>query len=182
MIIIVEGIDRVGKTTICEKIIEEFSNRGKHIIRFRDDTRYHGGHESMDINTEKINTLQSMIEEGIVDNVILDRYHLTEFVYGSCDRGYLNIDMLDIDRRLRNYELVSGTVIVLIVVEPIDVIESSKEHGSDLSVHAALFEKMYNLSQVRHRYLIDYTTANVIALKMVGLSKIEEDRKCEIVN
>ena len=56
-IIIVEGVDRVGKTTLCEKLEDELGYK-----RFRDDFRYYGNYKQKSINTEKINTLMNLIE------------------------------------------------------------------------------------------------------------------------
>ena len=99
MVIIIEGIDRVGKTTLSEMIEERYRDF-MDFIRFRDDTRYVHNHLNKAVNTEKINTLQNLLEAGLVDNIILDRYHITEFVYGAIERSYKNEDMYDIDKRL----------------------------------------------------------------------------------
>ena len=97
MVIIIEGIDRVGKTTLSEMIEERYRDF-MDFIRFRDDTRYVHNHLNKAVNTEKINTLQNLLEAGLVDNIILDRYHITEFVYGAIERSYKNEDMYDIDK------------------------------------------------------------------------------------
>ena len=63
MIIVVEGIDRVGKTTLCDMIEERYRNV-LDFMRFRDDTRYAHSHGDRLVNTEKINTLQNLMEAG----------------------------------------------------------------------------------------------------------------------
>lgn len=138
MIIIVEGIDRVGKTTLCEKLADA---TGYKI--FRDDTRYFGNHENAYINTEKINTLQCLIDNGIVNDIILDRYHFTEFVYGAYDRGYANESMRDIDERLSNRKDV-----ILLYVKPTDIVMSSIEHGKNLKQHNTLMKKLFIISKI----------------------------------
>ena len=77
-IIIVEGIDRVGKTTLCEKLEDELGYK-----RFRDDFRYYGNYKQKSINNEKINTLMNLIEGGFIDNIILDRFHLKKKKNGA---------------------------------------------------------------------------------------------------
>lgn len=152
MVIVVEGIDRVGKTTLCEMIEQQFSDM--QLLRFRDDTRYIHHHKDMYVNTEKINTLQNLMEAGFVDNIILDRYHITEFVYGSVERSYKNENMFDIDTRLA----VMGTVILVYVV-PTDIKASSSEHGKNLERHLKWYEDFYNnITQIKDKIKVDYET------------------------
>lgn len=147
MIIIVEGVDRVGKTTLCEKLAKV---TGYKI--FRDDTRYFGNHKDAYINTEKINTLQCLIDNGVVKDIILDRYHFTEFVYGYFDREYCNIAMQDIDKRLSNL----GHEVLLLYVKPENVILSSIEHGRNLREHNKLMCKLFNASEIKTKIDLKY--------------------------
>ena len=151
MVIIIEGIDRVGKTTLCDMIIDAITDM--NFIRFRDDTRYAHSFQNMDINTEKINTLQNLMEQGLVDNVILDRYHLTEWVYGGVDRQYENDEMWDIDKRMQE-----NVPCILIYVVPTDVRLSSQEHGKNLSRHNAWFNEAYEQTVIENKIKVDYNT------------------------
>ena len=157
MIIIVEGIDRVGKTTLCNMLEKRYKNL-LDIKRFRDDTRYAHGHTDMDVNTEKINTLMNLIENDIVRNVILDRFHLTEFVYGAVEREYGNADMYDIDKRLSEVDKRYNNMVVLIYVVPTDIKASSEEHGRNLERHLKLFNNFYNGSFIENKIKVDYNT------------------------
>ena len=153
MIIVVEGIDRVGKTTLCDMIEERYRNV-LDFMRFRDDTRYAHSHGDRLVNTEKINTLQNLMEAGFVDNIILDRYHITEFVYGGVERNYKNIDMFDIDERLSKM----GAVILIYVV-PTDVEKSSREHGVNLSRHLAWYNDFYDhITKIEKKVKVGYET------------------------
>lgn len=159
MVIIIEGIDRVGKTTLCDRIIEKY--KGQYDFkRFRDDTRYVHSHNFKDVNTEKINTLQNLIEEGFVDNIVLDRYHMTEFVYGGCDRAYKNEYMFDIDRRLAKLPVRDRNPInvILVYMQPVDIERSSAEHGKNLSRHLRWYEDFYNSSRIKNKVKVDYLT------------------------
>lgn len=151
MVIIIEGIDRVGKTTLCDMIIEAISDYG--FVRFRDDTRYAHSFKNMDINTEKINTLQNLMEQGLVDNVILDRYHLTEWVYGGVDRQYKNDEMWDIDKRMQE-----NVPCILIYVVPTDINASSQEHGKNLSRHNVWYNDAFDTTAIENKIKVDYNT------------------------
>lgn len=179
MIIIVEGVDRVGKTTLSE-IIEERYRDYIDIIRFRDDTRYVHNHLNREVNTEKINTLQNLLEVGVIENIILDRYHMTEFVYGVVERAYKNVDMYDIDKRLAELDRkdtseeeedgenvidpgmsFDGHVhndVVLIYVVPIDIKLSSAEHGYNLERHLEWFNNFYDNTLIKNKIKVDCLT------------------------
>lgn len=180
MVIIVEGIDRVGKTTLCDMIEHKYRESVPNLMRFRDDTRYVLNYMNMQVNTEKINTLQNLLEVGIISNIILDRYHITEFVYGGIERAYRNLDMYDIDRRLANLakpdtpqegeegydEIDSGMTftgkvwneVILIYVMPVDIKLSSKEHGYNLERHLKWYDDFYDNTEIKNKIKVDYKT------------------------
>lgn len=149
MVIIVEGIDRVGKTTLVEKIC-----RVTGYERFRDDFRYmtdENPYGNIQVNTEKINTLMNLIEQGLVDNVVLDRFHFTEDVYGLYDRDYNNSSMVNVDERLGKLNNV-----LLVWVQATDVRRSSLEHGRDLSWHENYMRALFDLSRISLKWVTKY--------------------------
>lgn len=206
MIIIVEGIDRVGKTTLCE-MIEERYKEVMDIRRFRDNTRYAHGHTDMMVNTEKNNTIVSLIEDGIIQNIILDRFHITEFVYGVIERSYKNVDMYDIDRRLADIDKSDTPIeeedgedvvvvvdpgmsfdghiqndVVLIYVVPVDIKVSSEKHGYNLERHLKWYNDFYDNTSIKNKIKVDYNTL-YLALdfidEILGIKDSEEEEEPE---
>lgn len=193
MIVIIEGIDRVGKTTLSE-IIEDKYKESVGLRRFRDDTRYVHNHLNRAVNTEKINTLQNLLEAGIIDNIILDRYHITEFVYGVIERSYKNVDMYDIDKRLAELDRkdtpeedgedvidpgmsFDGHVhndVVLIYVVPVDIDMSSEEHGYNLERHLKWYDDFYKNTLIKNKITVDYETLG-LALDFIDEILGQED-------
>lgn len=176
MIIIVEGIDRVGKTTLCE-MIEEYYADVMSIRRFKDDTRYVHNYLNEEINTEKNNTIMNMIEQGVIENIILDRFHMTEFVYGLVERAYKNDNMYDIDRRLADIDKPDTSIdseddidpgmsydghihndVVLIYVVPVDIKKSSEENGYNLERHLKWYDIFYDNTLIKNKIKVDYET------------------------
>ena len=91
LIVVVEGLERTGKTTLCK----EFEKRG--FVYFKDFNRINkhlcAGMESRLDTT--LTFLQNLSENGV--NVVVDRLHLSEYVYGKIFRkGYsANVDYID---------------------------------------------------------------------------------------
>jgi thymidylate kinase len=83
MIVIVEGIDRVGKTTLCDKL------KDKGFIIFKDIWFLHKFiKDKATFSVGKLDAtlsfLQVLYEQDL--NVVCDRLHLTEYVYGTLER------------------------------------------------------------------------------------------------
>ena len=91
LIVVVEGLERTGKTTLCK----EFEERG--FVYFKDFNRINkhlcAGMESRLDTT--LTFLQNLSENGV--NVVVDRLHLSEYAYGKIFRkGYsMNVDYID---------------------------------------------------------------------------------------
>lgn len=146
--IIVEGIDRVGKTTLVNLLKEK---TGWPVL---DDSYLY---ETKDmrkdkrVNVEKIKTIVNFARD-VSDKFIVDRLHWSEMIYGYCDRGYDNVvPVLDVEDEL----IKVGAKIILVV--PTDIESSSKQHGKDLSKHAEIFEAVFDDSKMK-KFRCDYNT------------------------
>lgn len=138
--IIVEGIDRVGKTTLVNLLREKTSlpvladNYIYDCTGMRSDSR---------VNMEKIQTIINMARD-INGDFIVDRLHWSEYVYGVLDRKYdfwkeiklLEKQLVELDAKI-------------ILVAPTDVKESSKQHGKDLSQHDKFFEDLFENTKLK---------------------------------
>lgn len=146
--IIVEGIDRVGKTTLVNLLKEK---TGWPVLN--DTYLYETEDMRKDkrVNIEKIKTIANFARD-VNDKFIIDRLHWSEMIYGRCDRGYDNIvPVLDVEDELVEV----GAKIILVV--PTDIDSSSKQHGKDLHKHAELFERMFDDSKMK-KFKCDYNT------------------------
>lgn len=164
MIIIVEGVDRVGKSTMCERLKREFNFRV-----FHDDYKPNYITIKPESDKEKlliddcINVKFSLIMQfmSMWDNIIIDRFHFTEFVYnhmrGQAFKGFQKID-----------RVLSKLNVHLVLVKSENIIESSKQHGEDLRVHEAMFKSLYHSSRVPYKYCTSYSEINstILEIKM----------------
>lgn len=138
-LIIVEGIDRVGKTTICKS----FEKNGYRI--FKDAWL---GPIVKDSALEKLNTCLQFFELFKDQKIVVDRFHLTEFVYGKIDRGY-ETNISSIDRRL---DALDAQLLLVVSKDSADLARASREHGSDLAEHEKLFYSCFIYSQIKRKF------------------------------
>lgn len=153
MIIIVEGIDRVGKTTLCNIISEElnipiYNHIGKRNLNLINN----------DIETD---LYLQILEICRLTNssIIFDRLYFTDFVYGKIERNY------NIDRATQNFKEIDDMLskmedVFLIEVLPTDIKRSSEEHGKDLSIYNDEFIKLYVDSKIKNKWRVTFNTLN----------------------
>lgn len=159
MSIIVEGIDRVGKTTLCNKINKYFA-----LDIFK---------ESMiknvdDIMTFNYGAMRSLCNVSKYKNFVFDRFHLSEYVYGVIERKY------DISKALEIFKYIDNLISkddnnLLILVEPIDLEYSSIQHGKSLKQHYEYFEYLYEISEIKNKFKCNYNSINEIIELLKGV-------------
>lgn len=149
MIVIVEGIDRVGKTTLVEKLVK------KGFINIKDefviDTYIHNFADYSIGKCESfVKVAQQLDEKGF--NVVIDRLHLTEYVYGTYNRCSVNEKAIwAVDMMLANLNA------LLLYVKPSDIKLSNELAGVDQTKHDSLFDDVYKLSSMS-KWLCDYNS------------------------
>lgn len=153
-IIVVDGIDRVGKTTIANKIrVESELDPFKKFKMYKHDESF-VSYDKMDTDNEADKMAQLLTMADMFNcNVLFDRFHLSDFVYGVVGRGYKFSDayrnMRAIDKMLADMNS------VLVYVKPVDLKRSSDEHGSSLEMHHRLMEAAFEDSFM-NKIAVDY--------------------------
>jgi thymidylate kinase len=111
MIVILEGNDRAGKTTIAKDLVE---NDGFRYVHF-------GPPETSDFGREFhlriVTELMTEIDSEHPRDLVLDRAHLGELVYGPLDRGEVSMT-LDQMSRIETLLLNAGAVLVWVDTPP----------------------------------------------------------------
>lgn len=151
MIIIVEGIDRVGKTTLCNQLSDELN-----IPIFKKDRIT----SSISLTQEDEVLINVGHAHGLIDawsmftdnHIIVDRFYWTEYVYTKLQRcRHIPYEFVtEIEDHL------ASTDYFLVYVRPTDIAWSSNQHGSDLSEHLAIFDELYSLSRLMRVMKTDY--------------------------
>jgi thymidylate kinase len=159
MVIIIEGIDRVGKTTLCNKLHEA---TGYEVYKHFGDFDY----SKMDNDNETDKMLQ-MLEIARIGkaNIIFDRFHCSDFVYGTIERKYNRVKAIENLTKI-NEKLVQMNAII-IFMDPTDLDKSSKEHGKNLAKYQDAMTFCHYLSASRHMYVCNYNDMDMMVENMM---------------
>ena len=145
MIYIVEGIDRMGKSTFANKLSEWI---GVPV--------YHDDATTVDLGNwmDSLNETDKMLKMlNILDltnsPMIFDRFHLTDFTYGLIDRNYIYKDALanlgKIEDRLLNMR---QHVFMYFMFDRKGPARASAMDGRDLSLHYKTMDAAYLMSPI----------------------------------
>lgn len=141
MLIIVEGIDRVGKTTLCEMLSKSFG-----INIFKHDSKLFKL-DKMDNDNETDKAIKIYeICKLLNGNLLLDRSYWSDFVYGVIERNYCVSNALE---NLKKIESIYKDEAVIVYVRPVDLKLSSKLHGADLTKYNDLFESVRKVTKCK---------------------------------
>lgn len=160
MFIIVEGIDRVGKTTFCNEFVKAYPQ-----YKIFKETERLGMPKEMHMyaNYSSMQSILNVLKCTGEKNIVFDRFHLSEYVYGRLERGYDGLAYYEsINAELNKL----GNEVLLVYVRPTDLYESSLEHGKDLSEHAKMFDSLVSNSSL---YKLSFT--------YIGIADAVEDLK-----
>lgn len=129
MVIIVEGIDRIGKSTLCKKLSEKLGFPIYKEIGVEKKSREGNVRSQMSLLS---------LSQTTKCNVIFDRLFASEFVYGVLERDYIIIEAI------KDFQEALGVLaeipdIIYVGMYSTDIKKSSKEHGKDLSEYDRLF-------------------------------------------
>lgn len=165
MVIVVEGIDRVGKTTFVNKL----SKRSGIPVFKHDASSFQ--YEMMDNENETDKMLQLLEMVEMLDgDVIFDRFHMSEFVYGVINRGYLYEEA---KQRFKTIdEKLASMGAVVCYIKPVDIERSVLEHGRDLKEHSVLFDTLWDGTSC-NGFIFDY---NAIDKAVKQVDKLYSDK------
>lgn len=157
MVIILEGIDRVGKTTLANRIAEEIGGQVFKAERVEDRfcTLKENNAISYGYCMGQVQLFNNTYANDKDRHIIIDRFHWTEYVYTKIqrDRDLDSFYMRNIDAEM----LKNKQGYLMILMMPIDIRKCSRMHGSDLTRHQNLFTGIYETSSLL-KYKCTYIT------------------------
>lgn len=154
MIIIVEGIDRVGKTTLCNLINDVFdikTHKYKGIVEYKNMN-------NLEETDKTLGLFQLAIETDI--DIVFDRAYMSDYVYGIIDRNYSPLEASKNLKVIEDFICKNNDKFILIMIKPENIDKSNKEHGKDLSKHEILFEDLFKESKINNKALFSYSSLN----------------------
>lgn len=156
-IIVVEGIDRVGKTTFISKLQSKLGTGHSFVFKHNCSIV---DYADMDDDNEADKMVQllemcSQIYAVSKDDFVLlfDRFHASNAVYGIIERNY------DFKNACENFEIIDDLLrkfnTYIVYVKPTNIERSSTEHGKSLKLHDKLFDLFIALSSC-NKVVCDY--------------------------
>ncbi len=152
MIVIVEGIDRVGKTTFCEALAKD---TGWPI--YKHDNKLFDYSEMDDKNEvdkmlqllDVIDQLDVQLDEVHSHGLIFDRFHLSNLVYGFKERDYdLHDGMVRLAAVEERLQAMRQKALLVMLYDRAGTYRASIEHGKDLKGYQFAFDKLYECAKM----------------------------------
>ena len=145
MIVIVEGVDRVGKTTLVNMLVKE----GFKLVKSKKPPFINASRKS---ETEQaiISGIMAVLEVCKYEDIVIDRFHASELVYGFIERGEYRLNVINgghaapvrMEEFLYTDDALAKLGAVIAYVRPTNVVSSGIEHGRSLIDHSAMFEQL----------------------------------------
>lgn len=128
--LIVEGIDGVGKTTLVEHLQQDYGVK-----------KYHFDYDlnNMDLLSKYMKVLSSEIN----DKLVLDRSFISEMVYGPVIRNSCKLSLEDYTKLLNAYKKIGARIIYLICPKEI-LLKRRNFDKSDYEIITNYYEKLKN--------------------------------------
>lgn len=159
MLILIEGIDRVGKSTLAEKLHQAIDGSILFDRTFDDSIveflkMEHSQSTTNARELELINAYDSMMEANQNTVFIVDRFHLSTALYESVLRNNYTSSMVA-SKQIDRY-FIDRNDVVLIHVKPSDIELSSRLHGSDLSNDARFMQMLVDDSFIKNKLEVNW--------------------------
>lgn len=175
--IVIEGVDRVGKSTLADMLSAELNIPVIHDDYINDDMG------SQYVNVEKMRSIIAFAKQSHTD-FISDRFHWSEAVYGVIERNHPNVDLVQaLDTMMHDDPEID---VLVIWVQSQDIKMSSAEHGKDLVKHEDTFNLLYEYThhsrikctygELRHATVEAKRWFNEIERRSSDASNVREDQ------
>ena len=160
-IIILEGPDRCGKSTQIKMLMKNLINEPTHVIHY---SSIPGLSKEECINFSKIlydDMFQLSYDAHSHNrNLIFDRAHLGEYVYGPIYRGYSGDYIFDIEEKWKKNSFWDSLYLFVFIDKPENLI--SREDGLSFSVELEKkkqeinnFKEAFDKSKIKKKFLLN---------------------------
>lgn len=168
-IIMIEGIDRVGKTTLIKLLEKKYD-----FVSFKDKSYFDFNAHSYITNVEKVVTFLEMVKQLNL-TIVCDRCFLSEVVYSFVERkrddAFIFYDTMC--KYIKDMIKNDGLKVLLVYVKPVDIYYSALLHGKLQEKHDKMYERIYKAIEFDKKEC-NYNNLNEIAAEIKGWSEIRE--------
>lgn len=163
LIIVVEGPDNVGKSTLINNLRNTFNNIAFQIVHYS-SAPVSGVNNTIDYNTRMYRSMFDMmkaVSKEEYTGIICDRSHLGEMVYGPIYRGYSGEYVLDIEKKYMDIPSIwDNLFLITLYDEPENVI--SRDDGLSFSTDIRIkreeiknFINAHDKSNIKNKLLLN---------------------------
>ena len=161
MKLLLEGLDRLGKTTIVKEVQEKLGfHITYHCEKPKKLKRYTGSAIGCPLKTYQRATFIQMFKLLEADvNIIFDRAHLGETVYGPLSRGYDGHYVFDLERKYNT----EGVRLVLLYADADFTVEDDGNSLNEFSLRPSEqeeFIRAFNRSSIVDKKMIKVNQGN----------------------
>jgi thymidylate kinase len=176
MLIIVEGPDCAGKTTLVHKVVEILDRRRERVV-----TRHCGP-----LKTHPLVEYEQLLNDyspGQGVHVVYDRLHLGELIYGPLKRGTSQVTR-EMHLHIELSLAVQGALLVVVDCDDETLMNRHEDRGDDFISPAELLvvADQYRRLQRRHTPVTQFNALHAEAAALpaliVGLADALEDYAC----
>ena len=170
MIVIVEGIDRVGKTTLCDMLVSKLGfTKLKDVWNLitptqRDETTT--VQKSIDISNFSLGKIDSFLSvlklaNNANQNIVVDRLHLTEAVYSLLKRGCVGSSVNHAFTEIDDWIANNLGEVALVLVKPKNLVWTAREANCSVMLADSMdksFNSFYAITNIKHKCIADFST------------------------
>lgn len=167
IIIIIEGPDNVGKSTLIKNIRQKLQDDVFHVLHST-PIKLNSVNEYIDYSTKQVTSMFELMR-FTNENLIFDRSHLGELIYGNIYRGYTGDFVIDIEKTYADYAFFNHVYLITLIDTAENLIK--REDGLSFSIdpdvknrELKLFEYAHNKSLIKNKLLINVRDYNESAL------------------
>ena len=160
MILIIEGMDRCGKTTLIENLRKKYFVNPRILVHHSSSPPLVEDPNLWEINhySSLLDTSYMLLSDGY--DIIFDRFHLGAIVYGQKYRGAYPDNIYGIEKRLVHSN--DKIALVLLTDDSISIAErddnkSIEKSANEYSQVGELFDVAYNTSIIPNKLRINIT-------------------------
>lgn len=146
MILVIEGPDNVGKTTLIKNLRQAMCDKVFHVLHSQ-PIKLNSIDEYVKYSLKQVTSMFDLMQSSN-ENLIFDRSHLGEMIYGNIYRGYAGTFVIDIEKKYTDKPFFNAIHLITLT----DTVENliSREDGLSFSIDPVVKARELELFKFAH--------------------------------